>query len=170
MIAPTVLISEGVTIGGGAVLCDAVIVDTRAFIGRHFQANFFSYVGHDCRIGDFVTLSPRVGINGDVHVGDGCFFGAGAIVCNGTRDRPLRIGRGVFVAIGAVVTGDVPDGAAVGGNPCTDHDEAHGVRRLPSPLIPANVGTPLPTFFCSRQVLGAKSRVPAVAERRVGVA
>jgi acetyltransferase-like isoleucine patch superfamily enzyme len=35
----------------------------------------------------------------------------------GSPDKPLRIGAGAIVGMGAVVTKDVPDGATVIGNP-----------------------------------------------------
>jgi acetyltransferase-like isoleucine patch superfamily enzyme len=48
----------------------------------------------------------------DTWVGDRCHIGAGALVYPG-----VRIGNGVIVAAGAVVTGDVDDGCFVAGNP-----------------------------------------------------
>lgn len=38
--------------------------------GRHFHANLYSYVEHDCVIGDFVTFAPGVKCNGNVVVED----------------------------------------------------------------------------------------------------
>jgi acetyltransferase-like isoleucine patch superfamily enzyme len=48
----------------------------------------------------------------DTFVGRNCFIGAHAIVLPG-----VRIGDGCIVGAGAVVTGDVPDGCIVAGNP-----------------------------------------------------
>lgn len=117
VIAPTCVFRGPSQIGEGAILCDHVAITANVTIGRHFQANLFSYVAHDCVIGDFVTLAPRVCINGNTVIEDDVYIGTGAILKQGTSDRPLRIGRGAVIGMGAVVTKDVPPGAVVIGNP-----------------------------------------------------
>ena len=117
LIAPTAIIGPDVTIGEGAVICDYCVVTASVRIGRHFQCNIHSYVAHDCVIGDFVTFAPRVSCNGNVHVGDGAYIGAGAVIRQGAPERPVVIGAGAVVGMGAVVTRDVPPGATVIGNP-----------------------------------------------------
>lgn len=117
LIAPSAVIGPDVTMGEGAVICDHCTVTASATIGRHFQCNIYSYVAHDCRIGDFVTFAPRVSCNGNIHVGDGAYIGTGAVIKQGTPDKPLVIGAGAIVGMGAVVTRDVPPGATVIGNP-----------------------------------------------------
>lgn len=117
IIAPTCVFRGPSQIGEGAILCDHVVVTANVTIGRHFQANLFSYVAHDCVIGDFVTLAPRVCINGNTVIEDDVYIGTGAILKQGTPETPLRIGRGAVIGMGAVVTKDVPPGAVVVGNP-----------------------------------------------------
>ncbi|HYW16166.1 MAG TPA: acetyltransferase [Allosphingosinicella sp.] len=117
LIAPTSIIGPAVALGEGAVICDHCTLTASVAIGRHFQCNIYSYVAHDCVIGDFVTFAPRVSCNGNVHIGDGAYIGAGAVIRQGTPDKPLRIGAGAFVGMGAIVTKDVPPGATVVGNP-----------------------------------------------------
>ena len=51
-------------------------------------------------------------MNGECRVGDGAFFGTGAIVTPG-----LRVGADAKVGAGAVVLEDVPEGATVVGVP-----------------------------------------------------
>jgi sugar O-acyltransferase (sialic acid O-acetyltransferase NeuD family) len=115
--APTALVSPHAEIGEGSILCDYVLVNNGVRIGRHFLANAFAQISHDCVIGDYVTVSPRVSCNGNVHIADGVFIGAGAVIRNGAPDRPLRIGAGAVIAMGAVVVGDVAAGATVMGVP-----------------------------------------------------
>lgn len=115
--AATSIVSPSAKIGEGAILCDYVVVNSQTTIGRHFLANVFVQVSHDCVIGDYVTLSPRVSCNGNVHIGDGVFIGAGAVIRNGKPDRKLRIGEGALIGMGAVVVSDVPAGATVTGVP-----------------------------------------------------
>lgn len=114
---PSARIGPDVAIGEGAVFCPFTHVTASARIGRHFQCNIYSYVAHDCVIGDFVTFAPKVSCNGNVHILDGAYIGTGAVLKQGTPDRPLVIGEGAVVGMGAVVTKDVAPGAVVVGNP-----------------------------------------------------
>jgi acetyltransferase-like isoleucine patch superfamily enzyme len=68
-------------------------------------------------IGDYVTFAPRVHCNGNVHIEDHAYIGTGAILRQGTPDKPLIIGRGAVVGMGAVVTKDVAPNTVVVGNP-----------------------------------------------------
>lgn len=117
LVAPTAIIGHDVLIGEGAVLCDNVMITACARIGRHFHANIYSYVTHDCVIGDFVTFGPRVSCNGNVVVEDDVYIGGGALIRQGRPGRPVVIGKGATIGMGAVVLGDVPPGATVVGNP-----------------------------------------------------
>jgi sugar O-acyltransferase (sialic acid O-acetyltransferase NeuD family) len=80
LIARSSIVGPDVTIGEGAILCDYTIITASAQIGRQFQCNIYSYVAHDCVIGDFVTFAPRVCCNGNVHVEDGAYVGTGAVI------------------------------------------------------------------------------------------
>ena len=111
--AATAIISPSARIGAGALLCDYSVVNNGSAIGDHFQGNLFCQVSHDCVIGDFVTFAPRVSCNGWVQIGADVFVGAGAVIRNGARDKPLRIGAGAVVGMGAVVVGDVAPGSVV---------------------------------------------------------
>jgi len=115
--ADSVVIMDDVTIGDGALLSPFVAITSNVRIGQHFHANLYSYVEHDCRIGDFVTFAPGVKCNGNVVVEDYVYIGAGAILRQGKPGSPLRIGRGAIVGMGAVVTRDVAAGVTVAGNP-----------------------------------------------------
>ena len=108
---------DDVFIGEGGILCAFVTLTSNVRIGRHFHANLYSYVEHDCRIGDFVTFAPGVKCNGNIRIEDHAYIGAGAVIKQGVPSRPLVIGRGAVVGMGAVVTKDVPAGTTVVGNP-----------------------------------------------------
>lgn len=115
--AGNVTIMDDVSIGEGAILSPFVTLTSNIIIGRHFQANLYSYVEHDCVIGDFVTFAPGVKCNGNIHIGDHAYVGSGAIIRQGKPGQPLLIGAGAVVGMGAVVTRDVPNGVTVVGNP-----------------------------------------------------
>jgi acetyltransferase-like isoleucine patch superfamily enzyme len=57
---------SGNEIGEGAILCPFTTITSNARIGKFFHANIYSYVAHDCQIGDFVTFAPNVHCNGRV--------------------------------------------------------------------------------------------------------
>ncbi|MGR5487944.1 acetyltransferase [Vibrio alfacsensis] len=104
-------------IGDGAVLCPFTMVTSNVKIGKGFHANIYSYVAHDCVIGDYVTFAPNVMCNGNVNIHDHAYIGTGAIIKQGTPDKPLIIGQGAVVGMGAVVTKSVKAGDVVFGVP-----------------------------------------------------
>jgi sugar O-acyltransferase (sialic acid O-acetyltransferase NeuD family) len=113
----TTLIMDAVSIAAGAALSPFVTIAANVTIGKCFHANLYSYVEHDCVIGDYVTFAPRVSCNGNIHIHDHAYIGTGAVIKQGNPDKPLIIGKGAIVGMGAVVTKDVPAGAVVIGNP-----------------------------------------------------
>jgi sugar O-acyltransferase (sialic acid O-acetyltransferase NeuD family) len=115
--APNVVQLDNVYLGEGAILCSFVTLTSNIRVGKHFHANLYSYVEHDCIIGDYVTFAPGVKCNGNVMVEDHAYIGAGAVIKQGQPGVPLVIGRGAVVGMGAVVTKSVPAGATVVGNP-----------------------------------------------------
>ena len=115
--AANVVIMDEVELGEGAVLSPFVTLTSNIHIGRHFHANLYSYVEHDCVIGDFVTFAPGVKCNGNIVIEDHAYIGTGAVIKQGRPGQPLVIGRGAVVGMGSVVTKDVPAGATVVGNP-----------------------------------------------------
>lgn len=105
------------TIAEGSILCPNTTITSNSFIGKFFQCNIYSYVAHDCIIGDFVTFAPGVRCNGRVKIDDFAYIGTNAVIREGSSNKPLHIGYGAIVGMGAVVTKDVPAGAIVVGNP-----------------------------------------------------
>ncbi len=103
---------DDVSIGPGALLSPWTTLTSNIRIGAHFHCNLYSYVEHDCVIGDFVTFAPAVRCNGNVTIGDGAYIGSNAVIRQG-----LTIGAGAVVGMGAVVVKDVPPGVTVVGNP-----------------------------------------------------
>ncbi|WP_447741419.1 acetyltransferase [Variovorax boronicumulans] len=115
--AANVVMLDDAVLGEGAILSPFAMLTSNLRIGRHFHANIYSYVAHDCVVGDFVTFAPGVKCNGNVVIEDHAYIGTGAVIKQGKPGQPLVIGRGAVVGMGAVVTRDVPPGATVIGNP-----------------------------------------------------
>lgn len=115
--ATNVVQLDQVVLGEGAILCPFVTLTSNIRIGKHFHANLYSYIEHDCVIGDFVTFAPGVKCNGNVIIEDHAYIGTGAIIKQGQPGKPLVIGRNAVVGMGAVVTKSVQPGTVVVGNP-----------------------------------------------------
>lgn len=124
------IILENVKIDQGSIICPFVTLTSDIIIGKSFHANLYSYIAHDCVIGDYVTFAPSVKCNGNVHIKDYAYIGTGAIIHQGKSNKPLTIGKGVTIAAGSVVTKSIPDGMTVFGNPAIEFTKDNIKRRL----------------------------------------
>lgn len=115
--ADNIVIMDNVEISSGAAISPFITIGSNVKIGKAFHANLYSYVEHDCIIGDYVTFAPGVKCNGNVHIEDHVYVGAGAVIKQGTKNNPLVIGKGAVVGMGAIVTKNVPANTTVIGNP-----------------------------------------------------
>jgi sugar O-acyltransferase (sialic acid O-acetyltransferase NeuD family) len=106
-----------VQVGEGCILCPFTSVTSNVNIGKFFHLNMYSYVAHDCSIGDFVTFSPSVKCNGHVVIEDEVYIGTGAIIKQGKPGSPIVIGKGAKIEAGSYVTRDVEPGSTVFGSP-----------------------------------------------------
>lgn len=106
-------ISSSAYLDYGSIVMPFSSISTNTGIGKGLILNTGARIAHDCVICDWVTISPNAVVNGHVHIGNHVFIGSGAIIRNGTPDKPLVIGDGAFIEMGAIVTGDVPANARV---------------------------------------------------------
>lgn len=104
-----------------------------AHFGKNVYVNFNLTMVDDTHIyvGDYTMIGPNVTIataghpilpelrekgyqyNAPVHIGKGCWLGAGVIVLPG-----VTIGDNVVIGAGSVVTKDLPSNVVAVGNPC----------------------------------------------------
>jgi len=119
---------DGAAIGAGSILCAYTFVGANVTIGRFFHGNIYSQVEHDCTVGDYVTFGPGVRCNGRIVIEDHAYIGSGAMIRQGSEDKPVVIGKGAVIGMGAVVLESVPAHATVVGNPAR-------VLRQPGPQI-----------------------------------
>lgn len=115
--AANVVELDDVKVGDGSILCSFVCLTSNISIGHHFHANIYSYIAHDCLIGNYVTFAPGVKCNGNIVIEDYVYVGTGAILKQGRPGNPLIIGKGAVIGMGAVVTKNVAPGVTVVGNP-----------------------------------------------------
>lgn len=101
----------GLTIGSNVIIGPRVTIHTVNH--RYLDANLLPYDAGSYALP--VTIESNVWIGGHVMIAPG-----------------VRIGEGAVVAMGAVVTRDVPPGAVVGGNPARviKHRDPEHYRRL----------------------------------------
>lgn len=108
----SVLLAHGSSHGTGCIFFPFTLVSDSTNLGRAVVVNSHCAIGHDVTMGDYCTLSSFVNLCGRVEVGDGVFFGAGAVVLPG-----VRIGDSAKIGAGAVVVRDVAAGEVVFGVP-----------------------------------------------------
>ncbi len=104
-------------IGEGSSISPYVTITSNVKVGNFFHINLYSYVEHDCEIGNYVTFAPGVKCNGNVIIEDNVYVGSGAIIKNGKPKKKLIIGKNSIIGAGAVVTKNVKANSVVVGNP-----------------------------------------------------
>ena len=77
--------ANDISVGYGGVICPGVIVTTNVQIEDYVVLNLNSTIGHDCKIGRFVTCNPGSQISGGVEIGDSVVIGVGACVKEYTK-------------------------------------------------------------------------------------
>lgn len=113
VVHPSAIVSPSVIIKEGTVVMQGAIIQVDTCIGKHCIINTGVSVDHECRIGDYVHLSPHSTLCGNVEVGEGTWIGAGTTVIQG-----VKIGRWCVIGAGSVVTKDIPDGVVAVGITC----------------------------------------------------
>ena len=112
LVHPRAWLGRRVALGAGSVVCAGSLLTTDIETGRHVVLNLDCTVGHDARLGDFVTAAPSVNISGAVTVGEGCDLGTGAVFIQG-----VTVGAWTVVGAGAVVVRDLPPNVTAVGAP-----------------------------------------------------
>ena len=101
----------------GLITSPFSIISSNVIIGESCHIGFHTSISHDCIIGDFVTFATGVRCNGNVHIEDRAYIGSSVVIKQGKPKKPLVIGEGAVIGMGAVVTKDVPAGVTMVGNP-----------------------------------------------------
>lgn len=114
LIHPSVNLSDSSTLGKGCIVCanNNISVDTR--IGNQVIMNLSVTMGHDCEIGDFVSIMSGAIVSGHVTIKNGAYLGSNSTVIPG-----MKVGDHAKVGAGSVVIRNVKDGLTVMGVPAT---------------------------------------------------
>ncbi|HEX7690361.1 MAG TPA: NeuD/PglB/VioB family sugar acetyltransferase [Burkholderiaceae bacterium] len=101
----------------GVIVCAGVRFTNNIQVGQFSIFNLNATVGHDCRIDDFVNVSPGANISGNVHVGARAWIGTGAAINQGSNADKLRIGQDTVIGSGSVVVRSCDEQAVYVGIP-----------------------------------------------------
>ncbi len=111
-IHPRAIVSTRSRLDVGTVVMGGAVINPDVIIGKHCIINTCASIDHDCKLEDFVHVSPNATLSGNVSVGEGTHIGSGAAIIQG-----IKIGKWCSVGAGAVVIRDIPDFATAVGNP-----------------------------------------------------
>ena len=139
-------------IGKGCELRESVTMNTGTEdgggitrVGERCSFMVGSHVGHDCQVGDNVTLANNVVLGGHVSVGDHTFLGGHVAI-----HQFVRIGEGVMMAGMSAARDDIiPFGFALGQTGALGRTE---YRRLAAPrrhAAPKCIACAAPIVRCS---------------------
>lgn len=111
-IHPSAVISQYAVIGEGSMILANAVVNPCAVVGRHCILNTASVVEHDNKIADFVHISPRAALAGNVTVGELTQVGIGSSVRQG-----ISICGGCVIGAGAAVVKNIYEEGIYAGVP-----------------------------------------------------
>lgn len=106
------ILSHSVEIGEGCIICAGSIATVNIHIGNNVIINLDCTIGHDTKIGDYVTVYPSANISGLVTIEEAAEIGTGTQIIQGKR-----IGEATIVGAGAVVISDLPAKCTAVGSP-----------------------------------------------------
>ena len=112
LVDPSVLYSNSVKIGEGAIVCAGTIITVNVNIGDHVIVNLACTIGHDAVIDDFVTIYPSVNVSGNVLIGECSELGTGTQIIQGKK-----VISNTIIGAGAIVVKDCIESGTYVGSP-----------------------------------------------------
>lgn len=112
LVDPSVLYSNSVKIGEGAIVCAGTIITVDVNIGDHVIVNLDCTIGHDAVIDDFVTIYPSVNVSGNVFIGKCSELGTGTQIIQGKK-----VISNTIIGAGAIVVKDCLESGTYVGSP-----------------------------------------------------
>jgi sugar O-acyltransferase (sialic acid O-acetyltransferase NeuD family) len=125
IVHPAASVSRSSAVGPGSVLLAHATLTAAVSVGAHVAIMPQVTLTHDDTIDDFATIATGASLGGGVRVHTGAYLGAGALI-----GENRAVGAFSLIAMGAVVTHDVPAREVWAGVPA---------RRLRAASIPDDV-------------------------------
>jgi sugar O-acyltransferase (sialic acid O-acetyltransferase NeuD family) len=104
---------ESINIGKGSIICSGSILTCNINIGKMTHINLNCTIGHDVKIGDFLTCSPGVNISGNCNIGNNVLIGSNSVI-----KEHINVGNNIVIGMGSVVTKNLVEPGIYVGNPC----------------------------------------------------
>jgi|NGEPerStandDraft_5_1074534.scaffolds.fasta_scaffold15582_2 sugar O-acyltransferase (sialic acid O-acetyltransferase NeuD family) len=102
---------QGLIVAAGVRLTSSIEIGNFAIFNQNVT------IAHDCVVEDYVHVAPGANVSGNVHLGRGCWIGAGAVINQGTSDKKRTVNYGTVIGSGAVVVRDCEPNAVYAGVP-----------------------------------------------------
>lgn len=112
VIDPSAIISKYALIGKGSMVMPGSVINNSAIIGENCIINTAATIDHDCKLENFVHISPGVNLAGGVGIGECSHLGIGSCVIPN-----IKIGKNCIIGAGAVVISNIPDNTMAVGCP-----------------------------------------------------
>lgn len=112
IIHPTVLLNETASLGKGIVILPYTIVSCDVSIGNFCILDRGVQIGHDCKIADYVHVSPVAILSGNVYLQRLVQIGT-----NASLKQNIEIEEGTIIGMGAVVLKSITQTGVYVGNP-----------------------------------------------------
>lgn len=104
----------------GNIITSGVVFTNNIVVGNFGIYNLNTTVGHDCIIGDFVSIMPGVNISGNVELCNHVYLGVGAVILQGDINKKLTVNSKSIVGAASLVTKDVKANVTVIGAPAKE--------------------------------------------------
>jgi sugar O-acyltransferase (sialic acid O-acetyltransferase NeuD family) len=111
-IHPTTIIGDNVKIGDGSFIGAYSILTTNIKLGKHSLLNRSCHIGHDCVVGDFLSMMPGSILSGDVIIKDQVYIGTNSSV----REK-IYICDNVTIGLNSGVVKDINESGTYVGSP-----------------------------------------------------
>ena len=112
LIHPSVNISDTSRVGKGCVICANGNVSCNTVIGDFCLFNISVTIGHDCNIGNYVSVMSGACVSGHVSIGESTYLATNCTIVPG-----MKIGDHAKVGAGSVVIRNVKSDVTVMGVP-----------------------------------------------------
>ncbi len=105
-------VSKFVKLGEGCIICDFAVATVNIEIGDFVLLGINTVIGHDSKIGDYVSVYPGSTLSGNVEIGSFTELGTGTNVV-----PKIKVGNHCKVGAGAAVTKNIPNFVLAAGVP-----------------------------------------------------